>query len=134
LIKHVVNRFVIDRPAFLRYFNAIYDRKPEWVGCFGLMSIITHDFLVKMQQMTSFVSLAAHIDDKRRRCAVESIFAIAAQFTAGRPILGSYDGLYMDGRGYHNGFKTKTFEKLVLSRCSCVNCTQTKHPEWKCVK
>ena len=117
LIQHLVKLVFDDSKSFVQYFKQIYSNKDKWVGCFGLMCIISHDFLCQLEQKTQFCKLASFITDRRRRCAAESIFAIACQFTAQTTTpFSSYDGLYYDGNNYHNNFKTKTFEKLVYLR------------------
>lgn len=115
LINHLVKKYMCKNKDFSDYFNRIYYQKNLWVGCFGAMCLISHEFLVKMQDKTDLLSFLNIVDNRRYRCALESILSIAAQYTLGRAIEGSLDGLYYDGN-YHNGFITDTFHKNVFLR------------------
>lgn len=115
LVHHLVNKYMNTNREFSDYFNQIYYQKNLWVGCFGAMCIITHEFLVKIQAKTDLLSFLDIVDNRRYRCALESILAIASQYTANRVIDTSFDGLYYDGV-YHNGFNTEMFHKNVFLR------------------
>lgn len=48
----------------------------KWFGCFGVMSIITHDFLTKINQQFNFTNLIKYIKNREDRMDIERIFAI----------------------------------------------------------
>ena len=50
--------------------------KSNWVGCFGVTSVITLDFLNKIQYYYNFFNLLNHINDRIGRMCLERIFAI----------------------------------------------------------
>lgn len=51
----------------------LYADKNKWKGCFGLMSVIDHDFLVKISYM---FLLMDHVNTRRHRSCMERIFAV----------------------------------------------------------
>jgi hypothetical protein len=114
LILHFV-RTHATRPAFKSWFEPNYKLMDAWSGWFGTMSVMKHDFLVKMQLATGFCDMAPFVNTRRLRCAVESIFSLAVQFTLGSSVLDSLDGLYFDGVN-HNGFVSRHFSKVCFGR------------------
>jgi hypothetical protein len=100
---------------FYNWLTDIYDKKNLWVGCFGPVTIIRHDFLQKLQEKTNFLNIIPYIKNKRDRIAMESIYPLACQYTLGR-IPDSYDGLYYDGIHPNNGYETAFFKKQILYR------------------
>lgn len=51
----------------------LYADKTKWKGCFGLMSVIDHDFLKKISYM---FALMDHINSRTHRSCMERIFAV----------------------------------------------------------
>ncbi len=112
LIKHLVNTYN-KKEKFIEFFNGIYEKKEEWYGCFGVMSIMTLDFLEKLQKETGILDMIPHINTRRRRMALESFFSIACQYSLGsKPdfYTNFYDG--KKPRRFYDGF----FNKLDYSR------------------
>jgi hypothetical protein len=54
----------------LKIFNG-----DKWSGCFGVMSTIKYDFLLKIQEKYDFFNLLNYIDKRIDRCSLERIFA-----------------------------------------------------------
>jgi hypothetical protein len=54
----------------------LYDCKNIWLGCFGVMSCITHDFLSIMVENYDMFRLLDHIDSRFKRCCLERVFAV----------------------------------------------------------
>ena len=50
-----------------------YHKKNKWHLCFGVQSIITHDFLVKLQEKHNFLELINHVDTRIKRMGLERI-------------------------------------------------------------
>ena len=103
-------------PKFLSYFNRIYHKKDRWIVCFGIMSIISHDFLTELHEKTGILNLVSQIQNKRHRMVMESVFSIACQYVlecscSEIPI---YDGLYYDGE--RSRLETHNFIKYVFNR------------------
>ena len=96
LILHNVNTSFDHTSDFYNYFITTYPRKQEWVGCYGSLSIIRHDFLKKVVERTNLFALIPNIKDKRDRITLESIITLAFQYTLGKTPH-AYDGLYYDG-------------------------------------
>ncbi len=112
LIKHLVNTYN-KKEKFIEFFNDIYDKRDDWYGCFGAMSIMTLDFLEKLQKETGVLDMIPQVNTRRRRMALESFFSIACQYSLGsRP--DSYSNFY-DGkakRRLYDGY----FNKLCYGR------------------
>ena len=47
-----------------------------WEGCFGVMSVITHDFLCDMNNTFNFVNLIEVIVSREDRMSLERVFAV----------------------------------------------------------
>ncbi len=112
LIKHLVNTYN-KKKKFIEFFNDIYDKRDDWYGCFGVMTIMTLEFLEKLQEETGVLDMIPQVNTRRRRMALESFFSIACQYSYGsRP--NSYTRYY-DGKkrpSLYDGF----FNKLHYSR------------------
>jgi hypothetical protein len=54
----------------------LYDCKNIWLGCFGVMSCITHDFLSIMVDTYDLFRLLDVIDSRDRRMCMERVFAV----------------------------------------------------------
>lgn len=107
---------------FKKIFSTLYFNKNEWNGCFGCMSIISHNFLVELQNKTSILDIIPHIRHKRDRMAMESIFAVACFYTKKISVGDDnyfYDSEYTHLNSYSNGlscFSTDLFVKYSLNR------------------
>lgn len=66
---------------FYQYFKNIYFQKEKWVVCFSIMSVITINYLIRLQAVTNIMCLFPNIKTRRDRMAMESIFAIACLYT-----------------------------------------------------
>jgi len=53
----------------------ILGKSPEWNGCFGIQSMITHDCLKHLQNKFNFLNLVNYIHNRADRCCFERIFA-----------------------------------------------------------
>jgi len=115
LIMHEVNHEWDTTPEFRKWFKMHYHDKQKWTGCFGIMSVISFEFLVKLDQGVHIEKLAKATTDRRRRCAAESLFALSAMYVKGTPIP-SLAGLYYDGLQHSNGFVSKHFHKHTFCR------------------
>lgn len=55
-------------------YAELYEKKEEWMGCFGVMSVIDHDFLV---QISAIFDIIREVRTRRHRSCMERIFAVA---------------------------------------------------------
>ena len=107
---------------FKKLFKTLYFDKNAWNGCFGCMSIISHNFLVELQTMTSVLDIIPYIRHRRDRMAMESIFAVACFYTKKISIAHNnyfYDAEYTHLNSVENGshfFSTELFVKYSLCR------------------
>jgi hypothetical protein len=51
-----------------------YKKKDTWHLCFGVQSIISYEFLVKLHEKYNFLELINHINTRQKRMALERIF------------------------------------------------------------
>ena len=56
--------------------RTLYNRKNIWLGCFGVMTCITHNFLSYMVDTYDMFDLLNHIDSRSTRMCLERIFAV----------------------------------------------------------
>lgn len=54
-------------------YLSLYEKKDDWRGCFGVMSVIEYNFLLKI---SSIFHLLEHVRSRRHRCCMERIFAV----------------------------------------------------------
>lgn len=66
---------IIDDAALKEF----YQNKSLWKGCFGAMCIITHDYLVYLDNKYHFSKLLNHITTKYNRCSFERVLACMLQ-------------------------------------------------------
>ena len=57
-----------------------YEKRSEWKGCFGGMTIITHDFLQKIDNRHSITKLLDRIVNREDRMTFERVIACMLQF------------------------------------------------------
>jgi hypothetical protein len=55
---------------------SLYNTQSRWFGCFGISSIITHEYLSTIVNKYNFLTLVHHITARPYRCALERVFAI----------------------------------------------------------
>ena len=59
--------------------NKFYENKDLWKGCFGCMSIITHDYLVYINNKYDISKLLDYVLNKYNRCSFERVIACLLQ-------------------------------------------------------
>jgi hypothetical protein len=74
---------VLNETRIIKLFNnpeltSLYKNK-KWVGCFGGMTIITHDFVSHLQNKYNFDTLLPVITNRKARCCFERIIACLLQ-------------------------------------------------------
>lgn len=57
----------------------IYENKKVWPVFFGVMSVISYDFLNKVQETYDIFSLTKYIDERKKRMALERVFGVCCQ-------------------------------------------------------
>jgi hypothetical protein len=114
LILHLVTKSFDHSSDFYKYFMDIYHKKDKWVGCYGSLSIIRHDFLKQVQEKTQIFNVIPNIKDKWDRVSMESILTLAFQYTLGKTPI-AYDGLYYDGIK-NNNCETALLRKVHYTR------------------
>lgn len=117
LIIHLLKKVLSEKNLpFLDFCLERYPKKRTWVGCYGIQTIITHDFLKELQEKTNILDFTVIATNRRSRCAMESIFALACHYLRDTDYLAnSYDGLYFDGIN-PGKLITENFSKISLNR------------------
>jgi hypothetical protein len=93
-----------------------YRNKRGWVGCYGIMSIISSSTMKRLVEHANFLGIAEQMKDKRDRMAFESIFSVLLlSIGYNLDILSSsYDGNWkQSGKWMHI---TDNFEKISKGR------------------
>jgi hypothetical protein len=57
-----------------------HDNKNKWVGCFGCMSVITHDYLKYIDNIHDFSQMLSVITTRYNRCSFERVIGCMLQF------------------------------------------------------
>jgi hypothetical protein len=71
-----------------------YNNKNLWKGCFGVMSVISYEFLKKIDDLYDFERLLNIIKNKHERCCFERIFACMIHYNT------NFTSLYGDINEY----------------------------------
>ena len=100
LILNVISS--LPESGFKEYCKEIYPQKQLWSGCFGCCCIMTYEFLNKLDAKTDIITLESFMITNRLRRVIESLFALACEYTLGNHIISSFDGLYYDGVIHNN--------------------------------
>ena len=54
----------------------LYNDKSSWKGCFGAMTVVNHDFLLRLEDQYNFTILINHITCRYDRMSLERVFAV----------------------------------------------------------
>jgi hypothetical protein len=91
LIMYCATHFIANS-EFQSKFPSLYWNKGEWVGCFGCLSILNHQFAEKMEASTGiFTTMTLMGTSNRKRRAIESIYSVAVDYTLGEHVQDSLD-------------------------------------------
>jgi hypothetical protein len=64
--------------------NHFYENKHLWDGCFGCMSVITHDYLIEINNKYNMDELLDYVLNRYNRCSFERIIACFLQINGGK--------------------------------------------------
>lgn len=79
-IFHIIQKIIepLDKSTEL---IDLYHRKHNWLGCFGVMSVIKWDFIDKINlNHKLFDNIFGTVKDRLHRCAFERVFALLVYF------------------------------------------------------
>jgi len=81
-----------DETNMVNQFNdpdlmAFYENKSLWKGCFGCMSVITHDYLAEVNQSYPLSKLLPLVTTRFNRCSFERVIACLLQKNEGKETL-----------------------------------------------
>lgn len=73
-----------NETSMIKLFNdeellSFYENKSLWTGCFGCMSIITHDYLTYINNKYDISKLLPHVLTRYNRCSFERVLACLLQ-------------------------------------------------------
>ena len=78
-----------DETNMIKMFNDkelldFYENKSLWDGCFGCMSIITHDYLTDINNRYDISKLLGCVLNRHNRCSFERVIACLLQINEGK--------------------------------------------------
>lgn len=76
--NHLMENQMIKLLDESEMLTEIYDAK-NWVGCFGVLSVIKLDFLKKLEKKYKLFNLINYIDNRSKRMDFERIFAVVCK-------------------------------------------------------
>jgi hypothetical protein len=131
-INHLKND-AINPNENLTTLTNIYLEREKWLGCFGIMSVITHDFLNILVEKYNIFTLLTVVKTREDRCSLERIFAILCYvnnnyFTDNSPsIFGEIVDYKFLGMPFHYNYHNylidkKTFDVAKFSKIIKVWC------------
>jgi hypothetical protein len=94
--------------------EALYVNRDYWLGCFGVMSCITHDFLCKMVDEYDMFRLLDTIDSRDKRMRLERVFALMCySLTDGSSLFGDIHNFQDWGAGFES-YKNNELTNLPI--------------------
>jgi hypothetical protein len=120
-----LEKFLISKlnKAHLPSLMNVHDNKYLWNGCFGVMSVITHDFVSLLNNKYDFFNLLNFIDSRKHRCCLERVFAVICfnelkeQFINKPHLIGNIHACYPDyGYSYEKYQFDKKLNRIPISR------------------
>lgn len=120
LMVHLVSN--LEDSYFKEQFENFMNQSNSWLGCFGLMTMIKHEFLEKMENETHILSVIPHIKNRRDRQALERIFGIVIKYMYDYKILRdivydvdvSFTNMMTGLQFYDDGFSNKFSKEIFL--------------------
>ena len=88
-----------DETIMIQLFNdpellSFYENKNLWKGCFGSMSIITHDYLVYVNNKYDISKLLNYVLTRYNRCSFERVIACLLQYNEPKETLSLFGNLH----------------------------------------
>ena len=92
------------------------NNRNKWLGCWGVMSVISHDYLVDMNNKTCFIEMCKYVKDRTDRMIMENIFAVCCFYSGGIDInnCAIHKNVYTS---YYNN-KKEIFESTNMTKIS----------------
>jgi len=109
LIWHFIHNWdlIEDETKMIKVFNdkellSFYENKQLWDGCFGAMTVITHDFLTKVNSKYDISKLLDYVLTRGNRCSFERVIGCLLQkFEKKETLFGDIHQYYMvNGKCY----------------------------------
>ena len=94
--------------------NKFYENKDLWKGCFGGMTIITHDYLTYINNKYNISKLLDYVLNRYNRCSFERVFACLLQKEGKKKTLLGNIHNYCDWGIKFNDIDKKKCKKLPL--------------------
>jgi hypothetical protein len=116
---HLGRHDIEDETKMLKVFNdeelLEFYHQDSWVGCFGAMTVITHDFLRDLNNKYDISLLLNHIFTRWNRCSCERVIGCLLQkHHPNETLIGNlYDGCIPFGIGF-DIYKNGNYENYPL--------------------
>jgi len=73
-IKYLISKL---NPQHTQRLLELYEKKDQWTGCFGVMSIINTEYIsTTLDQTYHFFNLLEHVTTRTHRCCLERVFGL----------------------------------------------------------
>jgi len=111
---------IVDETRMINIFNDLelkefYENKNLWKGCFGGMTIITHDYLTSINNKYDISKLLALVVTRYNRCSFERVIACLLQKEGNREILLGNIHKYCNWGIHFN--QTDEYKHLPVIKC-----------------
>ena len=84
-IKSLITKL---NPQYTQRLLELYEKKEQWTGCFGVMSIINTEYISStLDQTYHFFNLLEHVTTRTQRCCLERVFGLICADSAQSPTL-----------------------------------------------
>ena len=118
--NYLIERLILSKLKNNAELLELYSNKKSWNGCFGVMSVITYDFVKLLNDKYNLFSIISIIDSRMKRCCVERIFGTVchhALLSLGNneqnPIFGNINDCIPHNKySFPDYLKDKTFKKF----------------------
>jgi len=76
----LINKMLKNKTYLLDGLIDFYNNKTNWVGCFGVQSVIELSFLTKLVDNYDFFELLKHVTNREDRMSLERCFAVLCHY------------------------------------------------------
>jgi hypothetical protein len=82
-IKNLISKL---NPQHTQRLLELYEKKDQWTGCFGVMSMINTEYISStLDQTYHFFNLLEHVTTRTHRCCLERVFGLICSDSIQKP-------------------------------------------------
>jgi hypothetical protein len=79
--NYLIERLMLSKLKNNEGLLELHSNTKSWNGCFGVMSVVSYDFIKLLNDKYNLFSIMSLIDSRMKRCCLERIFGIICQST-----------------------------------------------------